>query len=140
MSNDEILEVTDFLYRGYPGFNKAFPRWKLLSLIDRHTDKVAVIRDGGIKGAALYLKLTDNSLNMIDLGVVNIELPEVITELIKENGDNLHFVAVLADGAKTVLKGLKEVIRKENPKTVTWFKPDMDRVHYIKLGGQLCHQ
>ena len=139
MSNEEILEVTDFLYKGYPGFNKTFTRWRLLSLIDRNTDKVEVIRDKEIKGVALYLKLTDKSLNLLDFGVIDLKSPEVVTELIKEDGDNIHFVAVLADGAKTILKGLRKVIKKHNPKTITWFKPNMDRIHFVKLGGELCH-
>ena len=85
------------------------------------------------------MKLTDNTLNAIDLGVISLKDPEVIVKVLEEDGDNIHFIGVLADGLKTVLRGLREVIRKENPKTISWFKPEMDRVHFIKLGGQLCH-
>ena len=63
-----------------------------------------------------------------------------IEKMIKENGRNIHFLAVVADGQKTVLRGLREVIYKENPSTTTWYKPNMDRIHFIKFGGKLCHQ
>jgi len=139
MTNDEVLEISKYMYENYPSFKEMFPRWNLLSLLDKNRDKIAVIKEGKfIKGAALYLKLTDNSLSLIDAGVINLKSPDTIRELIKENGDNIHFVGVLADGTRTILKGLKDVIKRNSPKTISWFKPDMDSVHFIKVRGELC--
>lgn len=136
----EVLEITNYLYANYPRFKEMFPKWRLLSIIDRNMDKVAFIRkDGELKGAALFLKLTDATLFGIDVGFISLKDPEVINNIIKENGDNIHFIGVLADSGRIVLRGLREVIKKENPKTVSWFKPEMDKVHFIKLRGKKCH-
>lgn len=136
----DILEITEYLYSGYPKFKSMFPKWKLLSIIDNNLDKVAFIRENGnLKGAALFFKLTDSTLFGVDVGFISLKDPEVIKRIIKENGKNIHFIGVLADNMKTVLKGLRQVIEKENPKTVSWFKPDMNKVHFVKLRGQSCH-
>ena len=136
----DILEITEYLYNNYPRFKSMFPKWKLLSILDKNMDKVAFIReDGKLKGAALFFKLTDSTLFGVDVGFISLKDPEVVKKVIEENGENIHFIGVLADNMKTVLRGLKEVIKKENPKTVSWFKEDMNKVHFIKLRGQSCH-
>ena len=138
MEDKDILEVGRFLYDNYPGFNSSFPIWKLLSIVDRNADKVVYVRDRGVlKGAAFYLKLTDQSLHLVDLGVISLKERDIVENLIQEDGDNVHFVCVLADNAKTILKGLRQVIKKESPKTISWFKPDMDKIHFVKLRSEM---
>jgi len=134
LQKEEILEIAYFFYEGYPDFKRMFPRWRAISLIDRNQDKVAFIKEDGILvGVAFYFKLEDNTLKGVEHGFISLEDPELIAQLLEQNGRNIHFLGVLADSGRIVLKGLRGVIKKENPKTVSWFKPDMKEVHFIKL-------
>ena len=113
-----------------------FPRWNLLSILDRNRDKIAFIKKKGkLLGASFFLKLTDKSLDLIKRNKISLKDANTINKLMDENGRNIHFIGVLADGTKTILKGLRKVIKKTSPKTISWFKPDMDRIHFIKVGG-----
>ena len=137
METEEILEVGRFLYDNYPEFNRMFEFWQLLSLIDRNTDKVVVVRESGeLKGAAMFLKLKDKALQGVEDGFLDIKEPEIMAQLLNQNGENIHFIGVLADGAKTVLKGLRKVIERENPRSVSWLDKDM-KLHNVK--GLKCH-
>src|SRR3990167_2572207 len=136
-----MLELCDHILRNYPKLTNRIARWQLLSLLDRNEDKVIIVKENGlIKGSALYLKLTDETLWKLEYGFIDLRNPEIVNQMLKERGDNIHFLYVLANGVRTILKGLREVIKKENPKTVSWYNPEMTKFNKFKKEVQLCHQ
>ena len=137
-----MLELAKWIYENYPGMKRMMPFWKFLSILDRYEDRIAVIEDenGKFKGAAIYVRLTDEVLNDILLGNLSMTSVEDMEEILAEEGKNIHFIRVIADGPRTILKGLKQVIAKENPDTVSWYKPDMDGIHFVYSRRELCHQ
>ena len=139
MENKEVLSLAKHFYNNYPDARR-FAFWKLLSLMDRHRDKLICVKeDGKILGSALYLRLNDEDIKNIIYGEISIGNPEIAQDLLSRKGDNIHFIYVFADGEKTILKGLKKVIKKENPRSVSWYKPNME-LRFIKFRRILCHQ
>ena len=128
----DVLESAKFIYDRHPDLKETFPFWKLLSLLDRYDKNLVYIKENGeIKGASIYVMIDDMGLERIKNFVYDIRKLYGIKEILKRDGDNLHFLFVAADDFKIILKGLRKVIKQKNPKTITWFKPDMS-FHIIK--------
>lgn len=94
-------------------------------------DKVVVVKDEAIKGVAIYLTLSDETYEK--LGKLDISSIDVLSELLKEHGDNLHFVLLAADGFKTIMVGLRDIRKKSKPKTISWWEPNMTILHKYNL-------
>jgi len=136
-----MLEICDYILENYPGLKNKVARWQLLSLLDKNEDKIIIVKeDNKFKGAAMYAKLTDETLWQLEYGFLNISNPDTINRMLQETGNNIHFLCLIADGVKTILKGLREVIKKENPQTVSWYNPEMTKFNKFKREVQLCHQ
>lgn len=137
-----MIELSKYIYENYPGLKNKVQYWQLLSLLDKNEDKVIIVKEGNVfKGAALYVRLTDDTFWKLHYGFIKIDNPQNIQQILNEKGENIHFLYLLADGIKTILKGLREVMIKENPKTISWFSPDMSKLNNFKLKRrELCLQ
>lgn len=129
----ELCEfIMDKYYSRFMGNKDLIPLPEQMEqAIINHPDKFIVVKDGKIKGVGAFLALSDETfknLPNIDIADVN-----VIKELVKEDGKNIHFVLVTADGLSTIMQGLREVISRVNPKTVSWWSPDFKRLHRFYL-------
>ena len=100
----------------------------------QHADKF--VKVGNIKGMAVFLTLTDETYERLE--EFDISKVETLIPMAQERGENLHFVVVAADGLRTIRKGLRKVIRRLNPKTVSWWSPDFKRLHRFNLRSSLC--
>lgn len=128
-----MIELSKYIYENYPGLKDKVQYWQLLSLLDKNEDKVVVVKENNnFKGAALYVRLTDETLWKLRYGFMRVDNAWDIQQMISEKGQNIHFLYLLADGTTTILKGLREVMRKENPKTISWFSPDMSKFNMWK--------
>ena len=77
-----MLELCNHIYENYPDLKNRIARWQLLSLLDRNEDKVITIRENGeIKGSALYLRLTDETLWKLEYGFIDLKNPEVVSKV-----------------------------------------------------------
>src|ERR1041385_5387565 len=76
-------------------------------------EKFVIIKDKEIKGVAIYLTLTDESYKKLEK--VDITKMEVLLSLIPERGKNLHFILLAADSMRTILKGLRQTLKKMKP-------------------------
>ena len=84
------------------------------------------IREGDkLKGAAVYYKINDAAYQGVKDGEIDMTNPEQVGMLLYFPGENLLFTHVVADGFRTVLKGLRKVIEKEKPNRVSWLSPNM---------------
>jgi hypothetical protein len=104
-------------------------------------DKIVVVRDKtGIKGVAIYLTLSDKSYDLLE--TMNITKKDVLMTLLEDHGPNVHFILLCAKGVNTILLGMKEVLIRERAKTVSWWSPDLNRLHkyIVKEGAVLCRK
>ena len=100
----------------------------LFKALEMNEDKIVVIlKDGEIVGCALYLTLTDDSYKAIDK--LNIADTTTLARLLKETGDNLHFIMVAARDMSTIRCGMRKVKREKKPRTVSWWNPNMTKLH-----------
>lgn len=136
-----MIELTNHIYDNYPGMKRMFPKWKLLSLLDRNEDKIILIEEKGKSIAtALYVKLSDKMFSKLKFGFVDVGNSNDIQELLNESGDNIHILYTLSDGFKAIRKGLRKLIEKENPKTISWYEPDLSQLHVFKPKEvNICH-
>lgn len=95
--------------------------------LKNHPEKVVVVEDGEIRGVAVFLTLTDETYQSLE--EIDITDVEVLKRLIPECGKNVHFILLAADSLKTIRLGLRKTMRSINPKTVSWFSPDMKVLH-----------
>ena len=143
-----MFELVKYIYENYPNLKNQIPLWQLFSLLDKNEDKIIVVKEGDkFKGAGLYIKLTDNTLEDLKLISENatrtemtqfLSTPVNIQRLLDEKGGNVHFLFVLADSLTIIRKGLKEVIKKENPKNVSWFDIKTYKIKVFKGARELC--
>src|SRR3990167_6281695 len=136
-----MLELCNYIFYNYPDLKNRIARWQLLSLLDKNEDKIIIVKENGkFKGSALYVKLTDETLWKLEWGFIDIKNPDDIKQMLSEKGNNIHFLYVLADNFKTIRKCLREAIKKENPKNVSWYNPEMTKFNKFNLKRSLlCH-
>ncbi len=100
------------------------------AMVNLCSDRTIVIRNPEIKCVAIYLTLTDETF--AELTVRNINNVSALSELLKERGNNFHFVLLAAEGLKYIIIGMNEV-KKRKPTTVSWWNPSMTRLHKYHL-------
>jgi len=126
-----LSKVNQFILNSYPQLKK----WEVELLLS--TYKTIVIEDLKVHGVALYIKINDEVLQDIESGRMDLTSPSNMAYCRCQDGDNIHFFLLAANGVKTILKGLREIIKTEHPKTVSWFSPDMKDFFIRRI---LCHQ
>lgn len=105
---------------------------QLEQALSNHPDKLVVVRDElGIKGMAVFLRLSDKSYN--HLQKMDISQLDVIKALLPEDGDNFHFVLLAAGDFKTIMSGLRKVIKSQKPRTISWWDPEYTKLHRYNL-------
>lgn len=128
-----MLDVAEYVYKNYETLKGSITYSQVLSLLDRFDNNIIVMReDDQITGVGIYFMTDDMSMRRIKSYVYRLNNPEHILEIMKRRGDNLHFIGVVAKDTKTILKGLKEVIKREKPKTISWFKPSMSDLKIVR--------
>lgn len=90
-------------------------------------DKVVIVRDDKIRGVAIFVTISDHTMSL--LRSFDITQVDVIMSLLRERSDNVHFILLCADGQKTIMQGIKQVKDKLNPKTISWWNPDLTKLH-----------
>lgn len=115
-----IKEIAEYLLENYYIHFTAPDKDLLNKAIEKHIDKVVTLNNvSGITGVAIYLTLSDetyNNINNIDISDLN-----TLVELLNENGDNIHFILVATNGFENIRAGIRSLVNKKHPKTVSWF-------------------
>jgi len=124
---NELVEIVEFIYK-YQEVTE-----ELVLFLKEYSDNLVVLKDGEITGIAFYLRLEDKSLDDICKDKTILQDVGNAKRLIAERGRNIHFIRVFAKDYKIVLKGLKDAIKKENPKTISWYKEDKNEIRFIKF-------
>ena len=127
------MNEVDFFWACYPEV-QAFTKQQIEEFFDVYKDRIVKVYDGEqIKGIAFYFKLSDETLSKIQEKELDLTDFNIVNQFFKENGDNIHFFAVVADGYKTIMDGIRKI---KNYKSISWFSPDMEDFFIRRLQ---CH-
>jgi translation initiation factor 2 alpha subunit (eIF-2alpha) len=102
--------------------------------ISKYPDHIVVVRNDKIKGVGIFVFLSDATFARIR--ELDIRRVDVMTMMLKEHGPNIHFVLLAADSLSTILAGLRKVIKKNKPKTISWWDPDLKNLHIKNCKGE----
>lgn len=127
----EIEYLMNNYYAKYKGDKNIVPTVEQLdSALKNHPEKVVVV-GYPIKGIGIFLLLTDETYErLIHLDITDMN---TLIALAIENGKNLHFVLLVSDSYQTIREGMRNVIDRHQPKTVSWWSPDFKRLHRYNL-------
>jgi hypothetical protein len=108
---------------------------QLLQGFINHSEKFIIILDNevdeNIMGCAVFLTLEDDTYYNIEQ--INLNEVGVLTELLKENGPNIHFVLLAATGRQVIRRGIELIKQMKHPKTISWWSPDLSKLHRYNL-------
>jgi hypothetical protein len=124
-----MTEIAQFLNNHYYSRYKAIIAPSVESLeraIEYHENRIVIVRKDEIKGIGIYFKLTSEGFEAIKSSHAFIN---EFGYLFGEHGDHVHFIIVAADSMKTIREGMRRVIAKERPKTISWFNPENTELH-----------
>ena len=99
--------------------------------LTNHPEKIIVIRDNEIMGIGVFLTLNDETYKRLEM--IDIRRIDVLQALALEVGRNVHFVLLVAKDLRTIMRGLRQVIRNFKPKTVSWWSPDFRKLHKYEV-------
>ena len=129
-----MIEVLEYIFKKNKELSKRFPKWKILSFIDRHQDRiVSIYKKDKIVGFSIYLKLTDETLYKVFCRDFEFKNFEAVDSALKENGRNIHFIMLVSDGIGIIRKGLRNIIKNENPETISWFNKEINKLFFYDL-------
>lgn len=115
-----IQEITDYLLDNYYIHYEKPDRETLFIALTNHIDKVVTLNNvEGITGVAIYLTLSDETYK--DIANIDISSVKTLTALLEEDGNNIHFILVATHGFENIRAGLRDVVSKVRPKTVSWY-------------------
>lgn len=82
-------------------------------------------------GFAFYIKCSDAALDNLKKDKSILYNTEKVRELLDGDGPNVHFIGLYGDrqgnGYISILRGLKELVKKERPSSISWFDKEMKR-------------
>lgn len=132
-----MSDVGDYLWANYysrmpPPAGKTFNRDLLENNLRGYKDHLVIIRNKGkIKGVAVYFTISDESYQMLD--ALDLSTEDIVRSLADEHGDNAHFILVCGGGYATIRMGIRALKQKKRFKTISWWNPDMTKLHKFKL-------
>lgn len=132
-----ILEVAKFFYLNYPKA-KDCAIDEILSMFALYEDQFCYdIVDSKVVFVAIYLRVDDKTFEKISHNPKILKRESFLLECLKKQGQNIHFIYAVGKRS-SILKCLRKVIKKEEPKTVSWYKDDMKVIHNIKIRREPC--
>lgn len=134
-----MSDVADYLWVRYfkkidkPGYepDKAIVE-KNVEEFRKH-NRLVIIRkvSGQIRGVAVFLSLSDETYSKLES--LDLTTEDCVRALACEYGENAHFIIVCGGGYGTLRAGIKEIKQRGDIKTVSWWNPDMTKLHRFKI-------
>ena len=129
--------LEDYIYDNCPQFWGKITKDVIKRLITQQPDKLIIIKNSNeIKGVGFYFRLSDRTLELIKTSKFDTTILSNVIQCLNENGHNIHFAFIVAKGLKTILKGLRKVIKRESAKTVSWYSEDRLKFNIFNVGGR----
>lgn len=121
------------MWENYP-ILKSSEKKNIGHLFNAHNDKIIVVKNERINAVGFYFRLTDETYNDLKNRKINLITLGVFQKCLEENGKNIHFAFTVANGFRSLREGIREVIRKEKPLTVSWYNSKMTKFFNRKVG------
>src|SRR3990167_9346984 len=119
INNNISLELVKYIYSRFPEIRDNMSFSDTFKFIYMFPDRIIVESENNvIKGFAMFVKLTDDSL--IDVMNNGINYYQDLKKLMSEDGEHIHFIGVVADGFKFIRKGIQNIRGIYNPMTISW--------------------
>lgn len=120
-------ETIAFVKKGYDKTICYLTEKQIIDFLELFKDNTVIVnKDGNIIGIGFYLRLNDWLFEQIKNRQFDIRKPENIIICFDNEGSNIHFIGVVANSSRVILKGLRKVIKTEAPKSISWFSPNME--------------
>jgi len=107
--------------------------YNFISLMD-DTGRMYSCKDG----FGFFVKLNDEWIKKIRRNPLLPTDPDIMKILLKQNGKNIHFIGVYGNnivrrGLLSMRQGIKEIIKKENPNSISWFNKDLNNFIFRRI-------
>lgn len=155
-SHIDLSVLINFILSNYNFLNNNYSYDDINHLLRYFNENsVLIINNNEPVAFGIFLLLSDQSFKLVQDKSIDITLSSTLMKLINEDGDNIHFILAVSKSYHYTREALKEVIKKFNPKTISWFSPDMLKLNiydayrlgkiydidsHILHGGTICHQ
>lgn len=136
----ENKKIAKFIYDRYEEYKEKVDIKDVEKFVEWWKDKiVCVYSNGELSGIGIYIMISDEAVKNIQDKKYNLSNVWDLAEVVfNKKGRNLFGIGAVTDGGlKVIRKGMREVIERENPKTISWIRPDMEGfVFFVKGGGK----
>ncbi len=123
IDNQDILKSARYVYSKHKILRENMSFSDTIKFFDMFPNRLVIQKeDGRIRGVAMFMKLTDDSLISILRGEIDLYEDGMMGKLMSEDGEHIYFIGVVADGMKFILKGLRDIRKAYNPITISWVK------------------
>ncbi len=120
-----VKELAQYIYDGSELMQQRGTIKHVASMVKRNLHHTVYIREGeSIVGVAVYMMVTNSTLEKIVSGEFDLRKPDIFKMVEKEESENMHVFTIRADRMSLILRGTKNVIRNLKPKTISYFKDD----------------
>lgn len=84
-------------------------------------------------GFGFFIKLNAEWLERIKQNPLLLIDPNVMKDLLTQEGRNIHFIGIYGKRLSSIRQGIRSIIKKENPNSISWFNKDMSKFVYRRL-------
>jgi len=132
------IEIADFIFEHYPEMD-AENYGEMVNFI-ANVDHLHVERnDGKIILVAIYFMINDTALGRIVADNKYHEDKQFLIDCMKQKGQNAHvYMAVHHGDQASMIRAVKAAIVYHNPKTLSWYNPDMSKFHIYRTRRTVC--
>lgn len=124
----------DFVYENYPDLKAQLSKKQLVECFYSFPDNVVSVGNNGtIDGVAYYFRLNDDLFEALKEKKISFTNIDDICKCFSSYGLHIHFAFVVTKGINNILKGLRRVIEREKPKTISWCSHSPERLKIFNL-------
>jgi hypothetical protein len=128
-----INELAKFFWLNYPGIKDKYSLEDTENLFKLFNGRYCYkYKNDQLVFVAIYLMVSDEYCDKIEQDSSLLSQPSFIVQCMNNQGINCHFIGALGAGAGNILWCLKQVIKRERPESVSWYKAEMNKLHWIK--------
>jgi len=107
-----------------------FSTEQIETMVDRMIKDNHVIMEK--TGFAFYVKCDNELLAKIQAHKEYLIYPDLVEKLLCSTGRHIHFIGVYSttpesDAFQAILRGIEHILKKENPKSISWYNRTMDK-------------
>ena len=91
-------------------------------------------------GFGFFIKLDAGWLEKVKQNPKLLLNPIAMQLLLRKNGENIHLIGIFGNegnkGFVSIRRGLRELIAKEKPASISWFNKKLNKFNYRRLRWQ----